>query len=150
MEIEHLKEELKKIKAKDIMSRFAITTTDDKSLREVADLVMRFKISGLPVVSRQGSVVGIITATDLFRIMGETVKDLSSDAASCQHKDIRVEDVMTEEVVTAEEDATLQDMISLMCAKNIHTLPILKHGKLIGVVGRRDVLYKYYSIISRT
>ena len=64
-----LEDKLKAIKAIDLMSRFAITVQEDETVTSLAHLMMRFKISGAPVVSKGGEICGIVTATDLFNLM---------------------------------------------------------------------------------
>ncbi|MFC1754597.1 CBS domain-containing protein [Thermoproteota archaeon] len=136
---------LKKLKARDIMSKFAITVREDMRLVEVAHLMMRFKISGLPVISKEGKIVGIITATDLFRTMGEaTQESLSSGSLSDRSKP--TSEVMTREVCTVEKEATLSEIILTMCTKNIHTLPVVEGDEIIGIIGRRDVINSFYSL----
>jgi CBS domain-containing protein len=131
------------VKAKDIMSKFAITVEENASLTEAAHLLMRFKISGMPVVSESGDLVGVITATDLFNIMGKTADDFSlpEDLSN-------VKKVMTKDVLTIDTEVTLLDIIHIMHDKNIHTLPVVGDGEIKGVVGRRDVFNKYYKLIS--
>ncbi|MFH1768107.1 MAG: CBS domain-containing protein [Candidatus Omnitrophota bacterium] len=134
---------LTRIKAKDIMSKFAITIQEDASLAKAAHLMMRFKISGLPVLSPEGKLTGIITATDLFRVMGETAGSLNlSESAS------KINSVMTEEVHVINKNMSFLEIISLMCSKNIHTLPVLEGNDIVGVIGRRDVFYQYYKIFA--
>ena len=71
--IEQLEEKLKSIKAQDVMSKFAITIKDSQTVTELAHLMMRFKISGVPVVSKNGEICGIVTATNLFDLMRKTI-----------------------------------------------------------------------------
>ena len=131
------------IVARDIMSRFAITIFEDEPLLNAAHLMMRFKISGMPVVARSGEIKGIITATDLFRIMGEIVtKKLESGLEV--DANIMVKNVMTKSVSTIHEETSLIDAIILMWAKKIHTLPVVEDGKITGIIGRRDLLNAFY------
>ncbi|MBF0252754.1 MAG: CBS domain-containing protein [Candidatus Omnitrophica bacterium] len=135
-------ESLKQVKAKDIMSKFAVTVEETASLTEAANLLMRFKISGLPVVDISGNLVGIITSTDLFNIMGETVDNLSLPKNYAN-----VKQVMKKDVITIEEETTLIEIIQIMFQKNIHTLPVVSKGEIKGVLGRRDVFNKYYKLL---
>ncbi|MDD5438747.1 MAG: CBS domain-containing protein [Candidatus Omnitrophica bacterium] len=132
------------IRAADIMSKFAITIPEDASINEAADLIMRFKISGIPVLSRNGVLAGIITATDLFRIMGEEVDNPARPAYAST-----VNSIMTKNVQTITAASTLSEIIRLMCGDNIHTLPVVDGDNIVGVVGRRDVLYRYYRLRGR-
>ena len=135
---------MKTLKAKDLMSKFAITVGESDSLLKVSHLMMRFKISGLPVVSREGKLTGIITATDLFRIMGNSVEKETSFEA---RKDVG--QFMTRNVHTVHGEDSLSDIINIMWKRDIHTLPVMKADEIIGVIGRRDVLNRYYKLIDK-
>ncbi len=136
-------EGLKKILSRDMMSRFAITVKAEESLLKAAHLMTRFKISGLPVVSVTGKIVGIVTSTDLFRVIKESLQDKKQPGV----KRYLVSAIMSQNVFTVKEDTTLFDIISVVNARNIHTLPVLRGDEIIGVIGRRDILYAYYNLV---
>lgn len=139
------------VTAADIMSKFPVTIKEDAPLLAAAELMMRFKISGMPVMSLSGKLTGIITATDLFRIMGEQEEKSASGGTSLVG-DFHIAEVMSRSVETIKKGTTLQEMIRTMFGKNIHTMPVVEEGELVGIVGRRDVLNTYYrsSRVSRT
>jgi CBS domain-containing protein len=138
-----LNKRLTDVTAVDIMSRFPVTIKETASLDMAAELMMRFRISGLPVISGQGEIVGIITATDLFRLMGE--HEAGAPAGSkVSPESLRVGQVMSKNVHTIKQETTLKEMIQLMFGKNVHTMPVVESGEIVGVVGRRDVLNAYY------
>ncbi len=141
---------MRSIRAMDIMSRYAITIPREASVSDAAHLMMRFKISGIPVIGPGGRIAGIVTATDLFRILGRMVEDIEKGFYPTDCATITVESVMISDVHTVEETTPLFDIVKLMCSRNIHTLPVLKDGDLVGVVGRRDVLHACYSIGRRS
>lgn len=142
-----IEESLKTIKVADIMSRFAITTKETTKIPELAHLMMRFKISGVPVVSDKGEAVGIVTATDLFNKMKKVTDDIDNGLdpmASCQAS---ISEITTRDVFCITEDMSLFEVIKLMCGKNIHTLPVVSGNEITGVVGRRDVINACYSLM---
>lgn len=139
------KETLKRLKAKDIMSKFAITVAEGETLGKVAHLMMRFRISGLPVVSKGDKIVGIITATDLFRIMGEAVERSSGMPAH-----LSIDNFMTRKVHTIEKENSFLDVITVMWSNNIHTLPVVENDAIVGIIGRRDVINQYYKLFGST
>ncbi|MEW5895614.1 MAG: CBS domain-containing protein [Candidatus Omnitrophota bacterium] len=138
-----VKSRLQSIKAKDMMTKFAITVTEDQTINDLANLFMRFKISGLPVLNDADEVVGIVTASDLFNHMKKIINmvDSGQDPKDCE---IQVKEIMTSRVQVIGEDTSLYDMIKLMCEKQIHTLPVVKDGAMVGIVGRRDVISACY------
>jgi len=141
-----LEDKLKKIKAADIMSKFAITTKENEVVTSLAHLMMRFKISGIPVLSQSSDICGIVTATDLFNLMKKLVNDIEKGENLEYYDTLKVKDLMTANVVTITEDTTLYEIMKIMCEKNIHTLPVvvLESKEIIGVIGRRDILNAFY------
>jgi CBS domain-containing protein len=135
---------LKSIRAGDIMSKFAITTRESDYLFHAANLMMRFKISGMPVLSLEGKLVGIVTASDLFRIMGESVGNMSGSPQI--PIDIKIRDIMTSNVLMVDKKTPLEEIIQIMFTKNAHTIPVVEGSEIVGVIGRRDVLNTFYSL----
>ncbi len=136
---------LNEIKAVDIMSKFAITAASELTVSDLAHLLMRFKISGVPVVSRNKEIEGIITATDLFEIMKKITQKMGNDAEIEARDSFYVKDVMTKSVFSVSAETTLLEIIKLMCEKNIHTLPVISGKEIIGIIGRRDVINAFYA-----
>ena len=137
---------LKAVKAKEIMSRFAITIKENETVTNLAHLMMRFKISGVPVVSKNDEICGIVTATDLFSLMKDIVKSMNDGKNLENYPDTQVSSLMAKDVVTITEETTLYEIMQIMCTKNIHTLPVMVISKkeIIGVIGRRDILNAFY------
>lgn len=127
------------LKAKDIMSRSVIAVPEEDSLMEAARLMMLFRVSGLPVMSKNNRLVGVITATDLFFIMGRMIARGSERLLFP-----KVQSVMTQDVCTITLDTFFPEIIRLMITGNLHTLPVMENDIMVGVIGRRDVLYYYY------
>ena len=146
IDIKKVEERLKAVKAKDIMSRFAITIKDHETVTNLAHLMMRFKISGVPVVTKNGEICGIVTATDLFNLMKNVVKKMGEGINVENYPDMQVSGLMIKDVVTITEETTLYDIMKIMCERNIHTLPVMVLSKkeIIGVIGRRDILNAFY------
>lgn len=111
------------ILAREIMSAPAITVTPDTSAAEVARLLTERGISGVVVVDKRGSVVGLVSEYDL----------LAKDGAS-------VADVMTTAMICISADLPIEDVRDLLVERRIRRLPVLDQGRLIGVVSRRDVM----------
>ena len=146
LSLNKLIERLKQIKAKDIMTTDVITVKKDDPLTDVADLMIEKRISGFPVLE-DGVIVGIITANDLFLVMdmiktGEVLKINESD-----YYRFKVSFAMSTEVISVNPEGSLDEIISLMKYRNIHTLPVTFQNKLVGVIGRRDIFRSFYSAI---
>lgn len=141
--------------AQDIMTRDVITADENLSVRELARIFAENRISGAPVVDGRGNLVGVVTETDLIdqakKVHIPTVmaffdsfvflenpdrleKDLRKMAAST------VGDVCTREVVTVEHDTPLEEIATIMSEKSRHTLPVMEKGKMVGVIGKSDII----------
>ncbi len=146
LDIKKMEQRLKSVKAKDIMSRFAITIKESETVINLAHLMMRFKISGVPVIDKNGEICGITTATDLFNFMKGAIKDIDKGDGISNYPEMQIGALMTKDVVTITEETTLYEIMKIMCEKNIHTLPVMVLSKkeIIGVIGRRDILNAFY------
>ena len=146
LNLKELIERLKKTKANDIMTREVITVKKDDSLADIAELMISKRISGFPVVEND-EIVGIITSNDLFLVMdmiktGELLR--GNDTNKYQP---RVSFAMSTETVTISPETNLDEIITLMKYRNIHTLPVTSQNKLVGVIGRRDIFKSFYYAI---
>jgi len=141
--IKNLVKKLRLIKAKDIMTKQVITTTENTSLADVAELMTKMRISGMPVVGKKGKVVGLITMKDLFIVMdmikfGDAVEEGLKAIANPT-----VKFAMSTEIIKAKENMTLDEVINLVRSRNVHTLLVFKGDKMVGIIGRRDVFKNF-------
>jgi len=141
--------------AKDIMTREVITVKPNDRVDEVAQLLVENKISGIPVVDEENHVVGIITEKDLIVKASElrvpfylTLFDsiiflenpirFNNDLK--KYTAVNVKDAMTKQVVVVEEDTEISDVVKIMQNKRINRVPVVRNGKLVGIITRNDVL----------
>jgi CBS domain-containing protein len=140
------------MKAADVMVANVITVGPDASVAEVADILLANRISGVPVVGRHGELIGIVSEGDLIR-RAETgterrrswwlealIGSRSLAADYVKSHALKVADIMTREVVTAALDTPLRDIATLMEKNSIKRLPIVKNGKVIGIVSRANLV----------
>ena len=135
---------------KEIMTKEVITISPDASLKEIGEILKEKRISGIPVVDGNGNVVGIVTLTDLLRILDQIYKwkEMEKRVAGLKLSEMReeekskakVRDIMTKDVFTISEDGTIDDVMRMMFGKGIHTIPVIKDGKLVGIMGKRDLI----------
>jgi len=136
---------------KDIMTKDVIAATPDQPLKEIAQLLKEKRISGLPVVSRTGEIIGIITMKDMLKILDRIYRwkivqkkfpDVSFSEISEQEKtNSKVRDVMTEQVFTLTENQPLDSVMEMMFERGLHTIPVVDTlGKLVGIVDKRDLI----------
>jgi len=148
------------MRAIDVMVRDVITVHPDTDVAEAIKLLSEHDVSALPVVDAQGHVVGIISEADLIHrveigtekhrpwwleaVSGATA--LAEEFAKSHGK--KVGEVMTTDVVSAAEDTPLSEIAALLERKRIKRVPILRHGKLVGVVSRSNLIQALASAIS--
>ncbi len=141
--------------AKDIMTKNVITVKPDTSIEELSALLVKHGISGVPVVDEAGSLYGVVTENDLIsrnkRLHIPTVVGFLDAAIYLESSKkfeeelkrlaaTKVGDICTRKVVTIEEDTTIVDIATIMAEKGVHLLPVVRNGKVTGIVGKRDVV----------
>jgi CBS domain-containing protein len=145
------------LKAKDIMTKDVITVTPSTTVEDLARILMDKKISGTPVVDNSGKLKGIVTENDLIsknsRLHIPTVLRLFDAyiplGTSRLELGIRkmaasiVGEICTKEVITVDDEASIEYIATVMTEKKIHLLPVIKDGELIGIIGKKDVLKSF-------
>ena len=141
--------------ALDIMTREVVTIQEDASVEALAKLLEEHRIGGAPVLDRNGALVGVVTQSDLVQRSRDlelppalNILDLHLFLETPSHFQKRLEkllgnkvkDVMTVDPVTVAPDTSVQEIARLMSGKGMHTLPVVEAGKLVGIVGKLDLI----------
>ena len=141
------------MKARDVMVSPVVTVGENETVREVAKLLIAKRISAVPVVDGSGKLVGIVTEADLLhRAESGTVRPvswwlslISGDRALAEDyvksHAMKVKDVMTRDVKTADPETPLYEIADLFEEKHIKRVPIVsKGGDLLGIVSRANII----------
>jgi CBS-domain-containing membrane protein len=143
------------IKAKDIMTKEIITVAPETEIAQAAKLLLDKRINGVPVVNQAGKLVGILCQSDLisqqknipipslFTLLDGYIPLTTSKRMDKEVEKIaatKVAEAMTVKPVTVDPETEIATIASLMVEKNYHTLPVVDAGKLVGIVGKEDVL----------
>ena len=141
--------------AKDIMTTEVLTVKPDTDIQQAAKLLLDNHINGLPVVDDEGRLHGIICQADLitqqeklplpsFFVLLDTPIPLHLPRTIEKqiHKitATRVSDAMTPHPITVALEASLDELATLMVKHNIHTLIVMENDKLVGIIGKEDIL----------
>ena len=140
------------MKARDVMVRDVITIGPRDSVAHAAKLIAQNDVSALPVIDDHGRLVGIISEGDLMNReeIGTEIHHpwwieavtpgatLAAEFAKSHGK--RVEEVMSQNVITATEDSSLADIAALLERNRIKRVPIVQHGELVGIVSRSNLV----------
>ena len=140
------------MRAHQIMTKDIISVTPSTSIEDAARIMLQTHISGLPVLDDGGKLVGIVSESDFLRRseIGTGRKRPAwlqfligpgRAAADFVHERGRkVEDVMTENPVTVDQETPLEDLVRLMEKKGIKRLPVMSGNQLTGIVTRSNLL----------
>ena len=147
--------------AKDIMTTDVIVAKKDDSIANVATLLIREKIGGLPVVDEENIVVGIISETDIMQketdiesprvinffqglIFLDDIKKLEEDMKKVAA--YKVEDLMSKDIITVNEDDSFDYVANVMIKKSINRVPVVdKENFLKGIICRYDIIKAMYN-----
>jgi CBS domain-containing protein len=141
---------------KDIMVKKVITIQKDASVEELSELLIKNKISGVPVTDSDGKLVGIATEGDLiikdsdlhfpryFKLLDSIIYLESLNKFRKNLKKFlgtKVEDVMTAEIKTVKEETPVSEAANIMIKYNINRVPVLdSKDELVGIVTRADIV----------
>ena len=147
MTTEKSKSKLEMIVAKDLMSEDVISIRPDMLIGQVAHLMLRHKVSGYPIVDELDKVVGIITLTDLFLVLDRTIYENGESAPQriLESKNRPCREIMSSNVICISPNTSLQEIINMVIKWKIHTFPVMENNKLVGIIGRHDVLNAAFS-----
>ena len=139
---------------KDIMTFPVITANENETLRDVAIKMLEHKIGALPVVDDEGLIVGFLSETDFTakehsipfsrnvqaQLFGKwLVKDEIIDMYE-EAKMVKVKEIMSTPVIYVEEDDKIDVLVKKIMKYNFHRIPVVKDGKPVGIISRRDFL----------
>ena len=133
--------------AKDVMTTELITVTPATPLSEFARICSEDNVSGAPVTRVDGSLVGIVSKTDLIRrFLDEHPRLGAPEESPPWDSDIRqVGDIMQAEVLTVVPETPLREIAERMSADRVHRVVVMEHDKLVGIVTSIDLLAHYPS-----
>jgi predicted transcriptional regulator len=112
--------------ARDIMTRKVYTIFPEASVQEVAQLLSRKSISGVPVIDKDGKIIGIVTEADII--------------GKVNRENLRVADIMSPEIIVVDEETPVGEIAMLLTERKIKRVPVMQNGKLVGIVCRADIV----------
>lgn len=112
-----------------VMTQDLVTIRPDATIKEAIDLLISKQISGLPVVDDDRRLIGVITE---FALLAMVYDEKVQNHPVSQH--------MTREVITVEADDPINRIADLCIVHRVRRLPVMKDGRMVGLIARRDVL----------
>lgn len=150
------------MQVRDVMTRNVISVAAGESVLEAARVMLQNHISGLPVIDAQGKLVGVVTEGDFLR-RGEIGTQrrrpkwlefllgpgrMADEYVRTSGR--KVQDVMTRDPATVEEQDALDTVVELMERRRIKRLPVLRDGKMVGIVSRANLMHALVSLARET
>lgn len=147
------------MKAADIMTRQVITIGPDATVAEAAQRMLENRISGLPVCDGTGRLVGVISEGDLLRraetgtvrraswwlaMLAGHAPTQAADYTKSHGRTVR--DTMSSSIISATEETPLEEVVRMMETNRIKRVPVLRDGKLVGIISRANLLHVLASI----
>ncbi len=120
------------------MTKRPVTTAPDTPIEEALKLMRESKVRRLPVLDKEGKLVGIITEKDLLYVSPSPATSLSVHELHYLISKIKVQDVMCKDVITATEYTPLEEAARIMADNKIGSLPVMRDGKLVGIITETD------------
>jgi CBS domain-containing protein len=114
------------IAAADLMTRDVVTASPSTPVADLARLLLKHAIGGVPVVEEDGTLVGMVSGFDVISKAGATTGE-----------------VMSRGVVSVAEDAGVDDVVSLMGLHGIRRVPVTRERRIVGIISRADLLRHY-------
>lgn len=153
---------MRPITAADLMNPEVLTVPDDMPVRELARFLVDNDITGAPVEDDAGRLVGVVSVFDIARLVGEDGDDFElddpedtaagngatdpdgldeeTDDDGDDDDDLLVEDIMTPDVRTVSEDATVPEVAALMLKEHLHRLVVVREDEPVGILSTSDLL----------
>ncbi len=138
--------------AVDIMTSPVITAGPNATVLEIVKLMLDNRISALPIVNRDGMLIGLVSEGDLIRRSEIGARDYKSWWLSAiggsitlaeefvKSHGIKANEIMTEDVISVSQDTRLWEIAATLEKKKIKRVPVMKEGKLVGIVSRANLL----------
>jgi CBS domain-containing protein len=140
------------VKARDVMTRDVISVRPDALLRDIAILMVEKHISGVPVITDGGNLIGMVSQSDLlhrtelgterkhkwwFRILAGS-STLAREYAKAHG--LKAHDIMSRYVISIRDDADLRDVADILDKRRIKRVPVINEDRVVGIITRGDLV----------
>ena len=141
--------------AREIMTRNVVTVKKDQPISDLSKLFIENHFNGVPVLDDAGKVIGVVTQSNLIEqnknlhiptvialfdavLFLESEKKFEADVKKLTGS--KIEDIYHKNPITVSPDTDLGEITTIMAEKDVHTLPVLENDKLVGIIGKKDVI----------
>ncbi len=156
---------MSQIRVRDLMTTQVITVKATDTIRQAVLKMAVDNVSGAPVVDNRNHVLGMISQTDILKLIlkyqqkldsgtgGEILLNQSLDSdtgdaelekISAEITNMKVEDIMVRTVIYATPDASIMEVLKRLMVANVGRIPVLEQGVLVGTISRSDIIFAIY------
>lgn len=136
------------------------TLTPKATFSEIVEFLIKHKISAAPVVNKKGKLVGIVSEKDLFYHLFPSEEDFYRDPDTYMDFDIieedaqsvrklKAKDLMTTKIIKISPEDHILKSVSLFIKHKIRRLPVVREGKLVGILTTNDVYRRFLKLMSK-
>ena len=129
------------------MTKRPIITAPDTPIEEALKVMRESKVRRLPVLDKAGKLVGIVAEKDLLYVSPSPATSLSIHELHYLISKIKVQSVMTEDVITVTEYTPLEEAARIMADNKIGSLPVMRDGKLVGIITETDLFCIFLELL---
>lgn len=146
---------MENVKVREIMETNVVTIDPDATVRELAEILAKNNISGLPVVDKAGGLLGVVTEGDVILedaelhfphyiqfldsiIYLESVRKFEERLRKAVG--VKVGDVMSTDLLTVDPDMSVRQVATIMADNNVNRVPVMENDRLVGIVARADIV----------
>lgn len=140
------------MRARDVMTSPVVTAPADATVKDLVELMLKHRISAVPIVDSSGAPLGIVSEGDLIRRseIGTEQKEswwlwlvggrMAMTEDFIKAHGTRASDIMSTEVIAVAPEATLAEIASTLERRRIKRVPVVENGTIIGIVSRANIL----------
>jgi acetoin utilization protein AcuB len=133
---------------RDRMSKHPLTVSGDESIAETHRYLQDQNVRHLPVVDKTGQMIGLVTENDLLKAEPSSATSLSVWEIHSLLTRVKVKEVMVQNVITTTEDVPIEEAAQLMLENKIGCLPVLRDGKLVGIITETDLFRTFMELFA--
>jgi acetoin utilization protein AcuB len=133
---------------RDRMSKHPLTIGEDQTISGAHRYMEEQSVRHLPVVNKAGAMVGLVTEDDLLKAEPSSATSLSVWEIHSLLDRVKVKDVMVRDLVTTTEDTPIEEAAHLMLERKIGCLPVLREGKLVGIITESDMFRTFMELFA--
>jgi acetoin utilization protein AcuB len=135
------------------MTREVTTIGSDAPVAEAAALMARARIRRLPIVERSGKnvrLLGIVSATDILHAFPPDVNPFAVEGPDARQAPLTTGEIMHRQLATTSPDTPIEEAATMMCDQKIGALPVIRDGKLVGIITESDIFRAFVSLVAST